>query len=242
GAIENVSLKHGGGKGIDNSGRTIGHIYDSYESHHEYEKQTFAAEGVVVTSDGEEINITLELSMSREFFFEESVSIRAGEALKDPLVINFDGSAAELTTQQFAFDIDKDGTKDQISFVSPQSGFLALDRNKDNIINDGTELFGAITGDGFHELSLGDDDNNNWIDENDSIYDQLRIWSKSENGDDSLLALGESGVGAIYLGNIATPFSLKNEENELLGQIRTSGVFLSDEGRVGTIQQVDLVV
>ena len=31
----------------------------------------------------------------------------------------------------------------------------------------------------------------NWIDENDSIYNQLRIWSKDSDGKDSLVALGQ---------------------------------------------------
>jgi hypothetical protein len=46
---------------------------------------------------------------------------------------------------------------------------------KDGRVNDGRELFGPITGDGFAELAAYDDDGNNWIDENDGIYDNLSI-------------------------------------------------------------------
>ena len=38
-------------------------------------------------------------------------------------------------------------------------------------------------------------------------------------GNDLLKSLGETGVGAIGLGNIATPFDIKNNANQLLGQI-----------------------
>jgi hypothetical protein len=217
-------------------------VYDYYESHYESEATSFSAEGVVRTADGKQINISLELNMSREFFTEQSINIRAGDALKDPLVINFDGNAAQLTQREFSFDIDADGRSDQIAFVQPGSGFLALDKNADGMINDGSELFGPQTGNGFEELAAYDLDNNQWIDENDAIYEGLRIWSKDSDGNDQLVALGERGVGAIYLGRIDTPFLLKDSANETLGAVQESGIYLQEEGGVGTIQRLDLVV
>lgn len=215
--------------------------YDYYERHYEAEKTTFSAEGVVQTQDGQKITFSVDLSMSREFLREQNVSLRAGDAkLKDPLVLNFGGTAAELTTTRFSFDIDSDGRQDQIAFVGANSGFLALDRNQDGVINDGQELFGPTTGQGFAELAAHDEDGNQWIDENDSIYQNLRIWSRDAEGRDQLLALGQRGVGAIYLGHITSPFALKDSQNALLGQIRESGIFLQENGTVGTVQQIDL--
>jgi len=220
----------------------FGLVYDYYESHYEAESTRFSAEGVVRTADGKEINIQAELRMSREFFSEERVSIRAGDALKDPLVVNFSGNAAELTQREFSFDLDRDGRQEQIAFVKPGSGFLALDKNGNGEIDDGGELFGPKTGEGFAELAEHDADGNNWIDENDPIYEQLRIWSKDAEGNDHLVGLGQRGVGAIYLGYADTPFALKDESNELLGQVRSTGLFLEEDGGVGTVQQVDLKV
>jgi len=219
-----------------------GLVYDFYESHYEAESTNFSASGVVHTADGREIDISVELNMSREFYSEQQLSLRAGDALKDPLVVNFSGNAAQLTERSFSFDIDADGTSDQIAFVGPGSGFLALDRNGDGEINDGSELFGPETGNGFADLAKFDADGNNWIDESDGIYDRLRIWSKDASGDDQLVALGQRGVGAIYLGHIDTPFLLKDAANETLGAVRDSGIFLEEDGGVGTIQQLDLVV
>lgn len=51
--------------------------------------------------------------------------------------------------------------------VRPGGVFLALDKNGDSVINDGKELFGAATGQGFKELAIYDSDKNYWIDEND---------------------------------------------------------------------------
>lgn len=220
----------------------FGLAYDYHESYSESESLSFAAAGVILTEDGREIDFSAQLNMSRQFMTEKNISIRAGDALKDPLVVNFSGGSLELGERNFIFDIDSDGSADQIAFVGPQSGFLSLDRNGDGIINNGTELFGAATGDGFAELAAYDLDGNGWIDENDAIYDRLRIWMRTDDGGERLLALGEKGVGAIYLGHLATPFSMKDASNELLGQVRDSSIFLGDDGSVGTIQQIDLAV
>ncbi len=219
-----------------------GLVYDYYESHYEAENTHFSAEGVVRTADGKEISIKAELNMSREFFSEERLSIRAGDALKDPLLITFSGTAAELTQREFSFDLDRDGRQDQIAFVKPGSGFLALDRNGNGKVDDGGELFGPGSGDGFAELARYDVDGNDWIDENDPIYERLRIWSKDAQGQDRLVGLGLRNVGAIYLGHVDTPFAIKDESNELLAQVRSSGLFLKQDGGAGSVQQVDLVV
>lgn len=219
-----------------------GMVYENYRSHFESEQTSFQAQGVVKTADGREIAIDLQLNMSREFLSEEFQSLRAGDALKDPLVVNFSGNAAELTQQQFSFDIDADGNSDQIHFVTSGSGFLALDKNQDGVINDGSELFGALSGDGFADLARYDSDGNGWIDEGDAIFDSLRIWSKDGQGQDRLVALGAQGIGAIYLGHITTPFELKDGDNRLTGVVRDSGLYLGEEGGGGTLQQIDLVV
>jgi hypothetical protein len=217
--------------------------YDYSERYREAERTTFSAQGVIKTQDGQEIVFSVDLSMSREFAMEQNVSLRAGDArLKDPLVLNFGGNAAELTATRFSFDLDSDGHQDQIAFVGPDSGFLALDRNDDGVISDGRELFGPATGQGFAELAAHDQDGNRWIDENDAIYQNLRIWSRDAEGRDQLVALGQRGVGAIYLGHVTTPFSLKDGQNALLGQVRDSGVFLREDGMAGTVQQIDLTV
>jgi len=215
--------------------------YDRSESYYESEKTAFSAKGVINTTDGKTISFNLNLKLSREFMSEQNINFRAGDAkLKDPLVINFDGASTQLTSTKFDFDIDSDGKEDRISFVGPNSGFLAIDRNNDNKINDGGELFGPETGKGFAELAKYDSDNNNWIDENDPIYNKLLIWSKDGQGNDELVSLRQKGVGAIYLGYQTTLFELNNRRNEMQGLIRSSGIYVREGGTVGTIQQVDL--
>ena len=219
-----------------------GIIYEYYESYFESEQTSFSANGIVNTADGQSLDISIQLSMSREFMSEQSVTVRTGAALKDPLVINFSGNAVELTQRNFSFDIDADGHSDQIAFTGSNSGLLALDISGDGQINDGRELFGTLSGDGFSDLSSYDEDKNGWIDESDSIYQNLRIWTKDSAGNNKLFALGEKGIGAIYLNHASTNFSLNSSSNEVLGQVRSTGMFLFESGMPGTIQQIDLAV
>lgn len=216
--------------------------YNFHSSYEESEKMIFSTNGTVKTSDGRNINFSLELNMDRAFVSHTNLNIKAGDAAIDPLVINYSGKNLNLTDKKISFDINLDGTKENISFTSDGSGFLAIDTNKDGFINDGNELFGPSTGNGFQELKNHDSDNNNWIDENDAIFEKLVIWTKDDNGNDKLFALGEVGIGAIYVGNIGTEFSIKNTENETLGSIKSSSIFLRENGSAGTIQHIDLSV
>lgn len=216
--------------------------YDFRETRFEHEQTTFQARGQVKTADGKTINISIQLNMSRTFYSHQSISIRAGDAVPiDPLVINFDAPAAALTERNFRFDLDCDGNPDQISFVGPGSGFLVLDKNGDGLINDGSELFGPQTGNGFAELAAYDQDGNGWIDEADEIYHRLRIWTRDEQDNEVLFALGEKGIGAIYLGYADTDFSMRDSQNQENGQLRSTGIFLRENGTAGSIQQVDLL-
>lgn len=208
----------------------------------EREATQFTAEGIVRTADGKDIKLSLELKMSREFASHTSLSVRAGDALKDPLVINFGGTAAQLAQTTFKFDLDADGKTDNMRFVAPGSGFIALDHNGDGRINDGRELFGALSGDGFADLAKHDEDGNGWIDENDAVFPRLLVWSRDGDGSDRLQGLLQHGVGALYLGNADTPFALKDSSNALQGAVRASGIYLREDGGAGTLQQIDLVV
>ncbi len=216
--------------------------YHSVTRHEESEKVNFNAAGTVRTADGRKISFSLDVGMSRSFISEQRIDIMAGARLTDPLAINFSGGVASLSGKKYSFDLDSDGTAEQISFLQKGSGFLALDLNGDGKVNDGKELFGPQSGNGFNELAAYDSDGNDWIDENDAIYDKLRIWTKDESGNDRLLALGQAGVGAIYLGNVSTEFAYKDDNNQQHGQLRSSGVFLKEDGTPGSMQQIDLVV
>lgn len=222
----------------------FGLVYEHRSVYQESESSSFSATGMIETQDGQSIEFSVTLNMSREFRIETNSSIRLGDPEKkiDPLVINFDGNAAELSQTRFEFDIDANGTTEQIAMLNPNSGFLALDKNRDGVINDGSELFGPNSGNGFSELAKYDSDSNGFIDEADPIYDSLRIWQRFEDGSQQLIALGDKNIGAIYLGHSTTPFQLRTADNQSLGEVTDTGVYLTEDGKTGTIQQINLSV
>ena len=219
----------------------IGMSYERHSSYTETETSNFSAKGMVRTADGQEINFELELNMFRAFHSEEHVQYTLGN-LQDPLVLNFAGTAAELSNTTFKFDLFNNGQDVNMRSLQSGSGFLVFYRNGDGKVNNGGELFGAATGNGFAELAALDDDGNGWIDENDKAFNSLYVWNKDDNGNDVMASLKSIGVGAIALTHASTPFSLKDANNKQLGQITDTSVFLMEKGGVGTIQKVDVVV
>ena len=71
------------------------------------------------------------------------------------------------------------------------------------------------------------------------IYDQLKVWVKDENGKDKLLSLKEANVGAICLGSSKTTFHVTDDDNNLKAKVRSSGMYLHEDGSAGSVQQVD---
>ncbi len=209
----------------------------------ETESTEFHASGHALTEDGRSIDFSVDIEMSRSYMEYMDVSIPISvNALLDPLVINVGSGITEISEQKFFFDLDADGNEEEISMPKKGSGFLSLDLNGDGQINDGSELFGTRSGDGFGDLRKYDSDNNGWIDENDDVFDRLKVWFKDENGEDVLLDLKEADIGAIYLGEAATEFSLNGPSFNRDALIRSTGFFLRESIGVGTIQHVDLAV
>lgn len=232
-----------GGIGTTGSGTTWQKITATSGFTSESESTTFATKGIVQTADGRSIDFNMEVSMSRAFMQETNLLEVKDYIKTDPLMINLDTNIGSVSDQKFFFDLDSDGKEEQISFAGKGSGFLALDKNGDGKINDGSELFGTSSGDGFKDLAEYDEDGNGWIDENDSIFNRLKVWTKDENGNDFLIDLKKADVGAIYLRNADTQFSLKDDENKLNAEIKKTGIYLREStGAVGTLNHVDLVI
>lgn len=226
-------------------GQNLGSGGSHYSFYYCAEKETtcFETTGTAVTADGRKLSFNISVEMSRSFTqMAEEVCDFGQPRLCDPLVINLNTNVASVSDQKFFFDLDADGTEEEISMLNADSGYLALDNNEDGIINDGSELFGTQSGNGFKDLLAYDEDGNGWIDEADSIFTKLKIWTMNEDGTSELMDLKEAGLGAIFLGYENTEFFLKNEQNETNAVIQKTGLFLYEDGEAGTIQQMDLAV
>ena len=128
---------------------------------------------------------------------------------------------------------------EEIATLSSNSAYLALDRNQDGIINNGSELFGPQSGNGFKELAKYDDDGNGFIDASDRIYSQLSVFNPHSNTQRSLQ---DVNVGALYLDAVDSPFRLTDSNNETLGQVRSTSFYLTNDRQVQSLQQIDLAV
>lgn len=212
------------------------------ETTSESEKLDFKASGKVKSSDGREIDFDLNMHMRRETYSSKSIDIQAGQALIDPIVIQTDSIPPGLADKKIQFDLDLDGSLDEMSVPRDGSGFLVFDRNKNGEIDDGSELFGPQSGHGYSEMRMLDSDNNGWLDENDLEFENLQIWSMDESGEMVLTGLLDANVGAIYLGSVSTEYKLTDSGFDQNGQLRESGVYLKENGGVGSIHEVDILV
>ncbi len=214
----------------------------------EQEQLKFAAHGSVTTADGREIKLELGFALDYQLVSASDRLTRAG-ALKDPLVLNLDGLVADFTSGKFSFDLEGDGQQEELPQLAAGSAFLAMDRNNNGQIDNGTELFGVQSGNGFADLAALDQDGNGVLDEGDKQFAELRLYRPGE----ALLTMGDKQIGAIFLQNAATPFmhlaadpTTSSEGDGQVGQspavLRQTGLYLTEDGKAGTVQQLDLRV
>lgn len=204
---------------------------------------SFSAKAKVKTQNGEEFELDIKLNFSQSFVERFNLEIRFGQQKNiDPLVINLDSNLPSFSERYFEFDLDADSVPDKIRLLSGNSGFLALDKNQNNKIDSGLELFGPSTGDGFFELSGYDTDKNGWIDENDPVFPNLLVWIKTDS-DDKVVKLSELGIGAIFVGNAESNYSLYDfNTNTPYANVKKTGLFLFENKKAGVIQHIDLII
>ena len=205
---------------------------DYQESYLKAEAAALSAEGVVETEDGRKLQFSFSYAAVAVVQVDRSASLRTG-SFTDPLVLDLGGGVG-FGTDPWNFDLDGNGTSKALRSLLPGSTFLAHDRNDDGAINDGRELFGPRSGDGFGELAQLDADRNGWIDESDPGFSQLRLWDG--NHPPSLLL--DLDIGAIATGR--APFTLDHRQGaDLIARSRQAGMYLRQDGTPGAVRQID---
>jgi len=218
--------------------------WDRLETLTEDQSLSLRGKGVVQLKDGRTVQFALEVEASSHVHKELRQSLRLGDPPKDPLALSLDGQSPALDGGTLRFDLDLDGALDDMPTLGAGAAWLVADHNADGVVNDGSELFGPSTDDGFGELAAQDDDKNGWIDEQDAIWSKLRLWM-TDGGGQRLVAVGEAGVGALFLGRVETPFALRGADDptgEVRGTVRQSGMYLSEQGEARLMQRIDLAV
>jgi hypothetical protein len=116
------------------------------------------------------------------------VEVTSSTSTGTPLVLSFDGAPVEyLADRERSFDID--GTRSTMTdWPTARTPWLALDRDGDGRIGDGSELFGSMTvltggrraPNGFVALRELDADGDGRITPNDPGFARLLVWSDGD--------------------------------------------------------------
>ena len=163
----------------------------------------------------------------------------------DPLVLDLDGDGAINTVNLglgVNFDLDGDHFAEKTSWVSSQDGFLVLDINGNGSIDNGGELFGTDTliektqtkaSDGFVALAQHDDNDDKVINDQDAIFDRLKIW-QDKNGDGISQHTELSGLSGHGIYEISTSAKLVDikDDNQVIHV--NQGAFKQSKGGIDT--------
>lgn len=170
----------------------------------------------------------------------QSISIRAETSLfafgpdqpkTDPLILDLDGDGVETVAPGKIFDIDGDGRLDATAWTGSSDALLALDRNGNGLIDNGTELFGDQNGaaNGFVELARHDDNGDRAIDAGDRVFTRLILL----DGDGRSWSLAEQGIVRIRLDAVVAL-----REPATGGETIARGQFERADGRLGRVDDV----
>ncbi|MBL0875187.1 hypothetical protein HLB02_17565 [Serratia nevei] len=127
--------------------------------------------------------------------------------LISPLVIDLDGRGIKTTSifdHSVEFDLLGVGFPVTSAWIEPNSGFLVLSKNRDETVTDINDLFGGKGRmDGFYKLAEFDTLKRGFIDKDNEIYADLRVWvDKNKDGvvdKGEIFTLAELNIEKLYL-------------------------------------------
>ena len=166
---------------------------------------------------------------------------QSAEVPRDPLLIDLDGDGIETTSVENGvyFDQENDGFAEVSAWVSSDDGVLAIDKNNNGTIDNGSELFGdsyvksdgTIATSGFDALSDLDSNGDGQINSSDTSFDAIKILK----GDGTLLSLSDAGISSISLTAKKSVITDSNGNRQL-----TTGTYTKTDGSTGKISDYEL--
>ena len=215
--------------------------FERIEERFEAESLRLDMQASLQLADGRRLDASLSLAMDRQFYSRNAIHLQSGQR-QDPLILDFTGQGVALSDRRVDFDLRADGSLLRMPVPEAGNALLVKDRNGNGVIDDGSEVPGALSGDVWADLRRLDADNNGFIDRADPAFQRLGLLMFDPNGGQRLYSLQQLGVKAIALDAIESPFSLTDANNNRLGEIRSTGYFLTDSLAMRPAQQVDFFV
>jgi hypothetical protein len=135
----------------------------------------------------------------------------ASASSSTPLVLSFDGAPVQMNAAAGGFDLAGMNASIGTDWPAARTPWLALDRNGNGRIDDGSELFGSMTvlasgeraHNGFEALAELDSDGDGSITANDARFAELVLWADGDQNRVSsireLQPLSAAGVSRIAL-------------------------------------------
>jgi len=151
-------------------------------------------------------------------------------AAASPIVLDLDGNGVSTlaASDGVHFDLLGLGRQERVGWTDGRDGLLALDRDGDGRINDGSELFGVGTrladgqraGDGYQALAELDSHRDGRIDARDDRFGDLRLWVDGNRDGQTdvgeLLGLVDLGITELDLSYVRSD---RIDEGNLVGMV-----------------------
>ncbi len=164
-----------------------------------------------------------------------------------PIILDLDGDGIEMRKRKKAdawFDMDGDGSRDDVGWTGRGDGFLVIDRNGNGLIDDGSELaFGAENPDAtsnIQALASLDSNGDGRLSADDARFNELKVWvdangnGRTDTGE--LRTLDQHGIVSIGLSAQFNDDAVKIGTNILLA----TTIFERSNGTAGTVGDVAL--
>jgi len=192
--------------------------------------------------DNQAVNLNYQLQLNSQYSTASTVNMSAA-ALKDPLVIQYGAQSIGKIIGYQALDINNDKQQDNLPIFSGDVGYLVYDKNNDQQVNNGSELFGPTSNNGFAELAMLDSNQNGYFDQQDDKYQQVYIWQpKHMNSaeEQNLVTLSQAGIKAISLNAIDTQFNFRGDHGEIDAQLTQSSFAITNNNQAVGVHQIDV--
>ncbi|AFV97424.1 MULTISPECIES: calcium-binding protein [unclassified Sulfuricurvum] len=158
-----------------------------------------------------------------------------------PLILDLNTNgktSVSLIDSHTYFDYSADGLKEHTAWIERGDALLVHDINNDEIINDGSELFGdktkladgSLATDGYAALAQYDINSDGVIDKNDTDFFQLKLWKDAnQNGKTDAGELVDLSVAGV------TSLSLNTSDGSVYTQTTENGNIITNETNYTTL-------